>query len=388
MSQNEDVKRISAWAAIFFAPTLIGTIYGMNFEHMPELGWTLGYPLALLVMVLHVCCAVCRVQANQVALTTNPVRESGHTVGRDRSHDAGRSSASTATGSSTGSPTTTSGSRPSRCCRTVKPGELRAALPADPPEHGERFEAVLRDLERSLLPGITHWQHPSFFAYFPANASGPAILGDLLASGLGVQGMLWATSPAATELETHVLDWLADLLDLPTRFRSAGRGSGRHPAHRIGRRSRRPAGRAAPGERRAHRARGRRTERLTVYTSSQTHSSVEKACRVAGLGTDALRKIDVDPATQAARPEHLRQLIEADQARVTHRRWSWRRSAPPASGRSTRWRNWAGSRAATTRGCTSTRPGPELPRCARSCAGSTTASTSPIPTAPTRTSGC
>src|SRR5689334_2137120 len=108
----------------------------------------------------------------------------------------------------------------------VKPGDVRARLPESPPEQGQPFEAVLRDLDDLLLPGLTHWQHPSFFGYFPANASGPAILGDLLASGLGVQGMLWATSPAATELETHVLDWLADLLDLPVRFRSDAAGGG------------------------------------------------------------------------------------------------------------------------------------------------------------------
>jgi aromatic-L-amino-acid decarboxylase len=84
----------------------------------------------------------------------------------------------------------------------------------------------LRDLDDVLVPGLTHWQHPSFFAYFPANASGPAILGDLLASGLGVQGMLWATSPAATELETLVLDWLATLLGLPDRFSSDSTGGG------------------------------------------------------------------------------------------------------------------------------------------------------------------
>jgi aromatic-L-amino-acid/L-tryptophan decarboxylase len=82
----------------------------------------------------------------------------------------------------------------------VRPGDVAAALPASAPEHGEPFEAVLADLDRVVLPGITHWQHPSFFAYFPANASGPAVLGDLISSGLGVQGMLWATSPAATEL--------------------------------------------------------------------------------------------------------------------------------------------------------------------------------------------
>ena len=83
---------------------------------------------------------------------------------------------------------------------------------------------MLRDLDEVVLPGITHWQSPNFFAYFPANASGPSILGDLLSSGLGVQGMLWATSPACTELETLVLDWLVEMLGLPTRFRSDGPG--------------------------------------------------------------------------------------------------------------------------------------------------------------------
>ena len=173
-----------------------------------------------------------------------------------------------------------------------------------PPERGEPFDDVLRDLDDIVLPGITHWQHPSFFAYFPANASGPAILGDLLASGLGVQGMLWATSPAATELETHVLDWLADLLDLPERFRSDGDGRRRHPAHRLRRGARRAARRAAPGQRRrAPSAPASAAGRYAVYTSTQTHSSVEKACRIAGLGADALRKIDVDPATLAVRPD-------------------------------------------------------------------------------------
>src|SRR5205823_3694090 len=91
---------------------------------------------------------------------------------------------------------------------------------------GEGLDGILADVARVIVPGLTHSQHPSFFGYFPANSSGPGVLGDLLASGLGVQGMLWATSPAATELETHVLDWLAELLDLPARFRSDGRGGG------------------------------------------------------------------------------------------------------------------------------------------------------------------
>ncbi len=196
----------------------------------------------------------------------------------------------------------------------VEPGDIRAALPAQPPPTGEPFEALLRDLDEAILPGITHWQHPSFFAYFPANASGPSILGDLLASGMGAQGMLWSTSPAATELETHVLDWLAALLDLPDRFRSDDSGGGviQHSASD----SALVALLAA-----LHRASGGRTEHegvgsggYRVYASTQTHSSLMKACRIAGLGSDAVRAIDVDPATLAARPEHLRALIAEDVA--------------------------------------------------------------------------
>jgi len=108
----------------------------------------------------------------------------------------------------------------------VSPGEVRESLPADAPEQGEPFSAVLADLDRVVLPGVTHWQHPGFFGYFPANTSGPSVLGDLVSAGLGVQGMSWVTSPAATELEQHVMDWLADLLGLPESFRSTGSGGG------------------------------------------------------------------------------------------------------------------------------------------------------------------
>ena len=103
----------------------------------------------------------------------------------------------------------------------VQPGEIRAALPSEPPMQGEDIEDMLQDMSNLIMPGVTHWQSPNFFAFFPANASGPAILGDLLSSGLGVQGMLWATSPACTELETHVLDWVAGLLALPEKFISS-----------------------------------------------------------------------------------------------------------------------------------------------------------------------
>ena len=158
----------------------------------------------------------------------------------------------------------------------LKPGEVRAALPPHPPEHGEPYEAVLRDLDTIILPGITHWQSPRFFAYFPANSSGPSILGELLSAGLGVQGMLWSTSPACTELETHVMDWLVDLCALPDRFRSSGAGGGV-----IQDSASSAVLCAVVAARERAKADGRP---LAVYASTQTHSSVEKAVRVAGLG--------------------------------------------------------------------------------------------------------
>ena len=108
----------------------------------------------------------------------------------------------------------------------AKPGQIRASLPATAPTHGEPFDTILADVEKLILPGITHWQSPNFFAFFPCNASAPAILGDLLSSGFGVQGMLLATSPACTELETHVLDWLVPMLGLPEKFLSTSTGGG------------------------------------------------------------------------------------------------------------------------------------------------------------------
>ena len=99
-------------------------------------------------------------------------------------------------------------------------------LPRSAPEEPEPFEDVLADLDRIVMPGTTHWQAPGFFGFFPANASPPAILGDLVAAGLGVNGMVWATSPACTEVETVMLDWLVELLGLPARFRSESSGGG------------------------------------------------------------------------------------------------------------------------------------------------------------------
>jgi len=192
----------------------------------------------------------------------------------------------------------------------VEPGEVRASLPPHAPEKGESFEAILGDIEKLILPGITHWQSPNFFAYFPCNASGPAILGDLLSSGFGVQGMLWATSPACTELETHVLDWLVEMLDLPRKFQSSSTGGGVILDSGS-------SGNLVPllaaRERATNFASNQRgcDGKLVAYASSQTHSSMEKAARVVGIGSDNVRMIDVDEKF-AMRPTALARQIESD----------------------------------------------------------------------------
>jgi len=192
----------------------------------------------------------------------------------------------------------------------VRPGEVRAALPPAPPEQGENFDTILADIDAKILPGVTHWQSPNFFAYFPANASGPAILGELLSAGLGVQGMLWATSPACTELETHVLDWLVDMLGLPAGFKSGGAGGG------VIQDTASSASLCALLAAR-ERATGFRSDeegcdgRLVAYASEQAHSSIEKAVRIAGLGRRNLRLVEVD-GRFALRPDALARRIEED----------------------------------------------------------------------------
>jgi aromatic-L-amino-acid/L-tryptophan decarboxylase len=186
----------------------------------------------------------------------------------------------------------------------TEPGEVRSRLPAGPPPRGEPFEQVLRDVDEILLPGITHWQSPNFFAFFPANASGPSILGELLSAGLGVQGMLWATSPSCTELETHVLDWLVDLLDLPDGFRSDGAGGG---VIQDTASSATLCALLAARER----AGGGGGGGLTVYASEQAHSSVQKAVRIAGFPPEHLRIVGVDE-DYALRPDLLEARLETD----------------------------------------------------------------------------
>ena len=192
----------------------------------------------------------------------------------------------------------------------VKPGEIRSKLPANPPEQGEAFDALLADIDRVVLPGITHWQSPNFYAYFPANASGPAILGDLISAGLGVQGMLWSTSPACTEVETHVLDWLVPMLGLPEKFLSTSTGGG---VIQDTASSATLCAVLAARERSTKFASNHKgcDGRLVSYCSTQTHSSIEKAVRIAGMGSDNLRQIEVDE-NFAMRSEALAQQIERD----------------------------------------------------------------------------
>jgi aromatic-L-amino-acid decarboxylase len=193
----------------------------------------------------------------------------------------------------------------------VKPGEIRASLPANPPATGEDFDALLKDVDQLILPGVTHWQSPNFFAYFPCNASGPGILGDLLASALGVQGMLWSTSPACTELETHVMDWLVGMLGLPEKFLSTGAGGG---VIQDTASSAVLCALLAARERATDYASNKMgcNGKLVAYASTQTHSSLEKAAMIAGIGTHNLRLVEVDEKF-AMRPEALAKQIEADQ---------------------------------------------------------------------------
>lgn len=192
----------------------------------------------------------------------------------------------------------------------VKPGEIRASLPKNPPQHGEPFDAMMRDVEKLILPGITHWQSPNFFAFFPSNASFPSMLGEMLSSGLGVQGMLWATSPACTELETHVLDWLVEMLDLPHRFLSTSTGGG--VIQDTASSSSLCALLAARERATKYSSNARGCDgKLVGYTSSQAHSSLEKAAATAGIGRDNLRLIDADDKF-AMKPEALVAQIRWD----------------------------------------------------------------------------
>ncbi len=176
----------------------------------------------------------------------------------------------------------------------LEPGDVRAMLPASPPEKSEPLEAILDDYRALIEPGITHWQHPMFMAYFPSVASGPGILGEWLAAGLNSNVMLWRNAPASTELEERVVDWLRQMLGLPGGFDgmltdTASVSSllalvaARHVAPGLGAREEGICGRSGIG-------------RLRLYASEEAHSSVEKAAVVVGAGRAGLRRLPVDDA--------------------------------------------------------------------------------------------
>lgn len=198
-----------------------------------------------------------------------------------------------------------------RVLSDAKPGAVMGMLPEHAPERGEEWGAILADIERVVMPGLTHWQSPNFFGFFPANGSYPAILGDLLSTGLGVQGMLWATSPACTEVETRVVDWMGEMIGLGREFLSAG-GSGGGVIQ----------GTASEATLVALLAARRRVadgaERGVVYTSTQAHSSVMKAAMVAGVAVGPedrrrVRLIGTDRA-YAMRADLLRAVMAEDRA--------------------------------------------------------------------------
>ena len=191
----------------------------------------------------------------------------------------------------------------------VEPGDIRSKLPEKAPNTGRAHDEILNDMN-ILMPGITHWQSPNFHAFFPCATSGPAILGDLISTGLGVNGMSWATSPACTELETHILDWLVDMMDLPVKFKSNSKGGG------VIQDTASSASLVALLCSREKASNGRTNENgsngdFIAYTSSQAHSSIEKAVKIAGIGKNNMRMVDVDQ-NFSMDSSHLRQLIEKD----------------------------------------------------------------------------
>jgi aromatic-L-amino-acid decarboxylase len=194
----------------------------------------------------------------------------------------------------------------------VAPGALRAALPPAPPTAGESLDAMLDDFERLVVPGITHWNHPGFFAYFAITGSAPGVLGEMLTAALNVNGMLWRTSPSATELEQHVLDWLRQLMglgdgwfgiinDTASISSLLALAAAREARAELAVRERGLVGRAD-------------LPRLRVYTSAHSHSSVDKAAITLGLGHENVVHVPVDDAFRM-RADALARLVEEDVAR-------------------------------------------------------------------------
>jgi len=186
----------------------------------------------------------------------------------------------------------------------VRPGEIRARLPECPPRDPEPMGRILEDLDRDIVPGLTHWNHPGFFAYFASSARGPSVVAELLIAALGVNAMLWRSSPAATELEEVVVDWLRQALGLPAEFRGMILDTASTSSFTAVLAARH---RAAP-EAREEGVGGRR---LVSYVSDQSHSSFEKAVIAVGLGRASVRRIPADDRFEM-RVDALREALVAD----------------------------------------------------------------------------
>lgn len=188
----------------------------------------------------------------------------------------------------------------------TEPGEIIAQLPDTAPQHSEDFQKIFADFKKIILPGMTHWQHPSFHGYFPANSSPVSVLGEMLTATLGAQCMSWATSPAATELEEQVMVWLRDMIGLPKKFVGVIQDTASSATLiAILTAREQKSNYSANSEGLSH------SPKMAVYSSTETHSSIEKAVRIAGLGSDHLRKVNVDNKL-AMNPDALEAAIKAD----------------------------------------------------------------------------
>lgn len=190
---------------------------------------------------------------------------------------------------------------------SVTPGQIRAGLPAAPPAGPESFERIIADFQQLIVPGLTHWGHPGFFGYFPANTSPPSILAEMLTATIGAQCMSWNTSPAATELEQVMLEWLRQMLALPEGFSGVIQDTA-STATLVALITARDAAVARLGGRA-----GGSLDRLTVYTSSEANSSVPKGARLAGFQPDHIRLIDTDRHAALSVPA-LAAALDADKA--------------------------------------------------------------------------
>jgi aromatic-L-amino-acid decarboxylase len=190
----------------------------------------------------------------------------------------------------------------------VEPRQILNALPGRPPACAESFDHIFDDFKTIIMPGMTHWQHPSFFAYFPANSSGPSVLAEMLTATLGAQCMMWQTSPAAAELEERVMQWLRDMIGLPPAFEGVIQDTASTATLCSILTAREKHSNFAVNEKGFD-----PSHRFVVYCSSETHSSIEKAVKIAGLGKERLHKVAVDDS-YAIDPKMLERAIEGDLA--------------------------------------------------------------------------